>query len=160
MKIEHLSSKHDRVSFSCGILVLDSYLKERATQDVKRRMCAVHVLAEGKKIIGFYTLSAFTIQMTDLPPTSAKKYPSNLLLPCWLIGRLAVDKHYQNKSIGRWLLGHALQNILALSKQAGGYAAVVDAKDEAIKAFYVKYGFFPVQENDRRLILPLNEFPR
>jgi hypothetical protein len=75
---------HDRASFSCGVQALDLYLKERARIDVKRGMCAVHVLAEGKTIIGFYTLSAFTLQLQNLPPAIAKKYPSNMLLPCWL----------------------------------------------------------------------------
>jgi hypothetical protein len=43
-----LRPEYDRTSFSCGVPVLDSYLKERARLDVKRGLCAVHVLAEGE----------------------------------------------------------------------------------------------------------------
>jgi hypothetical protein len=87
-----LRPEYKKSSFSCGVPVLDSWLKERARLDVKRGLCAVHVLVEDTTIIGFYTLSAFTLQLQSLPPATAKKYPANLLLPCWLIGRLAVDK--------------------------------------------------------------------
>jgi predicted GNAT family N-acyltransferase len=150
-----LKPEYDRASFSCGVPALDSYLKERARLDVKRGLCAVHVLAEGTKIIGFYTLSAFTMHMESLPPEIAKKYPSNMLLPCWLIGRLAVDLKHQNQKIGQLLMVDALKNALALSEQAGGYCVVVDAKTEEVKPFYKKYGFKPVIGDELRLYLPL-----
>jgi predicted N-acetyltransferase YhbS len=150
-----LKPEYDRTSFSCGVSVLDSYLKERARLDVKRGLCAVYVLAEGTEIIGFYTLSAFTMHMESLPPEIAKKYPSNMLLPCWLIGRLAVDLKHQNQNIGQLLMVDALKNALALSRQAGGYCVVVDAKTKDVKPFYEKYGFKPVIGDELRLYLPL-----
>jgi hypothetical protein len=134
-----LHPEHDRASFSCGVPALDSYLKEHARLDVKRGICAVHVLAEATTIIGFYTLSAFTLQLQNLPPAIAKKYPSNMLLPCWLIGRLAVDISFQKQHFGRILLTDALHTILALAKNAGGYCIIVDAKNEDVKKFYEKY---------------------
>jgi predicted GNAT family N-acyltransferase len=150
-----LKPEYDRTSFSCGVPVLDSYLKERAKLDVKRGLCAVHVLAEGTEIIGFYTLSAFTMHMESLPPEIAKKYPSNMLLPCWLIGRLAVDLKHQNQKMGQLLMVDALKNALLLSGQAGGYCVVVDAKTEEVKPFYKKFGFKPVIGDELRLYLPL-----
>jgi predicted GNAT family N-acyltransferase len=150
-----LKPEYDRNSFSCGVPVLDSYLKERARLDVKRGLCAVHVLVEGIEIIGFYTLSAFTMHMESLPPEIAKKYPSNMLLPCWLIGRLAVDLKHQKQKTGQLLMVDALKNTLALSRQAGGYCVVVDAKTEEVKPFYEKYGFKPVIGDELRLYLPL-----
>jgi hypothetical protein len=67
-----LRREYNRAAFSCGVPALDSYIKERARLDVKRGICAVHVLAEENTIIGFYTLSAFTLQLQDLPPAIAK----------------------------------------------------------------------------------------
>jgi predicted GNAT family N-acyltransferase len=151
--------KYNRASFSCGVPALDSYLKERARLDVKRGLCAVHILAEDTTIMGFYTLSAFTLQLQNLPPAIAKKYPSNMLLPCWLIGRLAVDAKFQKQNFGQLLLADALHNIKTLAEKAGGYCVIVDAKNEGVKPFYEKYGFRPVINDELRLYLPLSSIP-
>jgi predicted GNAT family N-acyltransferase len=154
-----LHREYNRASFSCGVPALDSYLKERARLDVKRGICAVHVLAEENTIIGFYTLSAFTLQLQDLPPAIAKKYPSNMLLPCWLIGRLAVDLNFQKQNFGQLLLADALNNVQMLVEKAGGYCVVVDAKGEGVKSFYEKYGFRSIIDDTLRLYLPISAIP-
>jgi predicted GNAT family N-acyltransferase len=154
-----LRREYNRTAFSCGVPALDSYLKERARLDVKRGLCAVHVLAEETSIIGFYTLSAFTLQLQDLPPAIAKKYPSNMLLPCWLIGRLAVDLKFQKRNLGQLLLADALNNVLMLAEKAGGYCVIVDAKDKGVKPFYEKYGFKPIIDDALRLYLPISTIP-
>jgi predicted GNAT family N-acyltransferase len=135
---------------------MDSYLKERAGKDVKRGLCSVHILVEDTTIIGFYTLSPFTLQMSEIPADIAKKYPSNLLLPCWLIGRLAVDIHFQKQKFGELLLNDALLTALTLSEKAGGYCVIVDAKNENVKPFYRKYGFKPILDDALRMYLPLS----
>jgi predicted GNAT family N-acyltransferase len=154
-----LRPEYNRTSFSCGVPVLDSYLKERARLDVKRGLCAVHILAENTTIVGFYTLSAFTLQLKSLPPAIAKKYPANMLLPCWLIGRLAIATKFQKQNFGQLLLTDALHNIKNLAEQAGGYCVIVDAKNEGVKLFYEKYGFRPVIDDELRLYLPLSSIP-
>jgi hypothetical protein len=80
-----LRTEYKKTKFSCGVATLDSYLKERARLDVERGLCAVHILTEKNTIMGFYTLSAFTLQLQNIPAALAKKYPKNLLLLCWLI---------------------------------------------------------------------------
>jgi hypothetical protein len=54
--------KHDRAAFSCEQESLDRYLREHATQEIKRRVAAVYVLTpDGKTIAGYYTLSQYAI---------------------------------------------------------------------------------------------------
>ena len=159
MRFSTLSSRHDLGSFLCGVPVLDSYIKERASQDMKRGICAVHVLEDEDAVVGYYTLSSYTLQLTDIPHSIAKKYPKNLLLPCWLIGRLAVDQKFQGRKIGETLLMDALRMVLELAKNAGGYCVVVDAKDDRVKPFYIKYGFKPIKDDSLRLYLPLSMIP-
>ena len=159
MRFSTLSSRHDFGSFRCGVPVLDSYIQERASQDMRRGICAVHVLEDEDAVVGYYTLSSYTLQLTDIPPSIAKKYPKNLLLPCWLIGRLAVDQKFQGRKIGETLLMDALRRILELAKNAGGYCVVVDAKDDRVKPFYFKYGFKPIKDDSLRLYLPLSMIP-
>jgi hypothetical protein len=47
---------HDRSAFSCGSPALDRYLREQASQDVKRLMasCFVVVETETNEIAGYY----------------------------------------------------------------------------------------------------------
>jgi hypothetical protein len=44
-QITALGKEHDRSGFNCGIASLDRYLKEQATQDVRRRFAIFSVSA-------------------------------------------------------------------------------------------------------------------
>jgi predicted N-acetyltransferase YhbS len=139
--------------------VLDSYLRERARKDVKRRMCQVYVLGEGSLVVGFYTLSPTSVDIHTLPPELARKFPNSLPLPCLLLGRLAVDIRYQKQGIGRKVLAGALKRARELSDQLGGYCVIVDAKDEGVKQFYEGFGFKQVVDKPLRLYLPVDSIP-
>jgi len=70
----------------------DEYLKERAGQDMRRRVAAVFVLVpedEPERIAGFYTLSSASIVLGELPEGIVKKLPRYPMVPAVLIGRLA-----------------------------------------------------------------------
>ena len=91
--IEPLIKRHNRTAFSCGIPALDHYLARRAGQDVRRRIARVFVCTAGgaDAVLGFYTLSALSIDVTSLPERLSRKLPRHPV-PCALIGRLAIDR--------------------------------------------------------------------
>lgn len=61
--------KHNRAAFSCEHERLNSYLKEQANQEIKKRVTAVYVLTQdGRTITGFYTLSQYSIDAGELAP--------------------------------------------------------------------------------------------
>ena len=67
--------KHNRAAFSCQQESLDRYLKEHATQEIKKRVAAVYVLTpDGKTIAGYYTLSQYAIEAGELPPELVQHY--------------------------------------------------------------------------------------
>lgn len=88
-----LSGSHDRSSFDCGVEVLNDYLRRIASQDIKRRACAVCVASpEGTDAVaGYYTINASSAQFHELPEKVAKKLPRYPDVPAFLIGRLAVS---------------------------------------------------------------------
>jgi predicted GNAT family N-acyltransferase len=151
-----LTSSHNRDDFHCGEPALDSYIRERARLDQKRRMCQVYVIEEGSTIIGFYTLSAHAIDGAVLPPKIAKKYPSRLKIPSCILGRLAVDSRYQGQHYGYQLLGNALTVARNIAAQIGCFCVIVDAKNESVCNFYMQYGFMPVIDDELRLYLPVD----
>lgn len=155
--ISPLNSNHDRPSFHCGVASLDDYLHTQASQDVKRRISRVFVAttAENPRIVvGFYTLSALSIELDQLPNTLARKLPRHPI-PAALLGRLAVDQQVRSHGVGRMLLVNAIQRTLTAGDEIAIYAIVVDALDGRAQNFYEQYGFSPLGSSSRRLFLPL-----
>jgi predicted GNAT family N-acyltransferase len=157
LSFSNLCSEHDKASFDCGVEDLNLFLRENASSFVKRGLCAVHVLADESNIIGYYTLSASSIPVVDLPEKIAKKYPARMPIPSWLLGKLAVDKKYHGKGYGKIVLCDALNHILKLRNDVGGYCVIVDARDTDVKNFYIKYGFTPFPESNLRLYMPASD---
>ncbi len=149
--VEPLGSEHDRAAFSCGVEELDRYLKQQASQDARNRVAAPFVLraADSPRIMGYYTLSAATIEL------GKRRLPRYPLLSAVLIGRLAVDREFAGQSWGKVLLVDALRRSVAQSRQIAAMAVVVDAKDVAARGFYERYGFQQLLEHQNRLFLPM-----
>lgn len=153
---EPLGQQHNRAAFSCGVELLDSYLQKQAGQDARKRAAAPFVLTyDGRTIAGYYTLSQYAIELEDVPEEVAKKLPKYPLVPATLLGRLAVSIDFRGKGLGQALLMDALYRSLKLSEQIASTGVVVDAKDEAARAFYLKYGFIDLPKVDKRLFLPM-----
>ncbi len=151
IRVEPLASIHDRAAFSCGVPALDRYLREQAGQDAKRRVAAPFVaLDPNGRLIGFYTLSATSIQMAELPPELAKRLPRYPRLPATLLGRLATDTSARGIGLGRFLLVDAM--FRTLRSEIASFAFVVDAKDEAAAAFYKREGLIPLPDTPGRLV--------
>jgi GNAT superfamily N-acetyltransferase len=106
----------------------------------------------GDRIAGFYTLSASSIALEDLPDDRRKRlrYES---IPAVRIGRLAVDENYRGIGLGSNLLANAL--IKVIDAPLGVYALTVDAKDETAKGFYLHHDFRELPGNPNTLFLPL-----
>jgi GNAT superfamily N-acetyltransferase len=157
MSIERLNkSKHDRYSFFCGNSFIDEYLKKRAHQDLKRSLAVPYVLCEdGRSIIGFYTLSAISIDVGSLPRDIAKQLPRYPSIPATLIGRLGVDERYQGRSFGKRLLFDALYRSYKQADSIAAAAVVVDVKDENARAFYGRYDFLNFPDHPERMFLEM-----
>ncbi len=150
--------KHDRAAFLCGQESLDRYLKEHATQEIKKRVAAVYVLTpDGKTIAGYYTLSQYAIEAGDLPAELVQQLhlPKYDKLPATLLGRLARSKEFKGSGLGELLLMGALKRALEHSRNIASVAVVVDAIDENARAFYRRYGFIEIPNHPNRLFLPM-----
>jgi GNAT superfamily N-acetyltransferase len=154
-QIAPLDSSHHRGAFDCGQEALNLYLRQLATQDVRRNLAQTYVMIrEDLAVVGYYTLSAGTIEHIHLPATARKKLP-RYPIPAALIGRLAVDRNYRGQGLARKLLGDALHRAAAISNALGIHAVVVDAKDEMAAGFYRKFGFITLSDSPLHLYLPI-----
>jgi GNAT superfamily N-acetyltransferase len=162
-----LAKQHDRAAFSCGNETLDRYLREIASQDARRHVAAPFVLIEQsspKTILGYYTLSAFSVNLGDLSAEVARKLPSYPIVPATLLGRLAVDRRHHGRGIGELLLMDALRRVNEHSSQIATIAVIVDAIDQNAVEFYKHFGFIPFPDSTNRLFLSMQTiaalFPR
>lgn len=154
-RIERLGSRHDRAAFRCGVTELDSYIQTQAGQDFKRRLTAVYVLtSDDETIAGYFTLSATSVNPTQLPQEFARRLP-RFPLPATLLGRMAVCESLQGRGLGDYLLASALRTALSASRDVASWAVIVDAKDEA-RAFNLKKSFIPMVDQAARLFLPMS----
>ena len=154
--VEPLERRHDRAAFSCGLPELDRYLARQAGQDVRRCIARVFVCTEGSGggVLGFYTLSALSVELASLPEELSRKLPRHPV-SCALIGRLAVDLSAQGHGVGRMLLADAVKRVAAAGEAVAMHAMVVDAANEDAKRFYEGFGFVPLSDGRMRLFLPL-----
>ena len=153
IRFEVLRGAHDRTGFTCGTPALDDWFRTRASQDQKRRVAQVFVALDEGRIVGFYSLSMFTIELDSIPAAMAKKLPKYDAIPAALIGRLARAESAQGTGLGGLLLADAIKRVLSAAESVAAFAIVVDAKADGGKRFYEGHGFIPLPSRPRRLFL-------
>jgi GNAT superfamily N-acetyltransferase len=152
---EALGRHHDRSAFSCGHADLDDWFRRRAGQDDRRDVTRVFVAVDSELgIVGFYSLSAFKLELGELPEEIARKLPRyESGFPAALIGRLGRDVRMRRKGFGEVLVADAIRRILAAARSLAVLAIAVDAKDARAASFYESLGFIPFPQRPDRLFL-------
>lgn len=159
--IRQLDAAVDVGTFNCGTSPLDEYIRRYASQDVRKNVARVFVATpDGRpeQLTGFFTLSAGSVNCSELPPTLARKLP-RYPVPVALIGRLAVDVQFQEKGLGAILLADACHKVVQASAVLAVAGIVVDAKNQSAAAFYSHFGFIPLPGRPDRFLLPTSMLP-
>jgi GNAT superfamily N-acetyltransferase len=156
-RIERLDHGHVREGFDCGKPWLNDFLHALVSQYERRNLGRTYVaLQEGvQRVLGYCTLASGAITAEGMPAKQAKKLPGHAV-PVVLLARLAVDRSVHGKGLGGFLLRDALTRSLDLSEKLGIHAVVVDALDDEAKAFYERFGFLPLRDDEMRLFLPVS----
>lgn len=158
-RILPLDPAYDRSGFDCGVEALDRYLRTQAGQEARKRVTAYFMACPSgeQTIAGYFTLAATSVALTDLPPDLIKRLPRYPAVPATLLGRLAVDRRHRGRGLGELMLFDAFSR--ALRSEIATFALLVDAKDDAARAFYERYRFMTLTGGGR-LFLPLAEIAR
>jgi predicted GNAT family N-acyltransferase len=149
-------ANHDRTSFSCGVPELDRYFLHQASQDAKRKVAAPFVMTDSAgSVVGYYTLSAYSVKLSEIPAALAKRLPKYPLLPATLLGRLAVSQQHRGLKLGRLLLMDASHRSWRNTEQVASVGVVAEAYDEAARAFYLHHEFQPVEDHPKKVFLSM-----
>lgn len=135
-----LTANHQLTDFSCGVAVLDDWLRRRALANQASGASRTFVAADGQgRVLGYYALAAGAVSQRLTTGRVRRNMPEPI--PVVVLARLAVDHRAQGVHLGAALLQDALKRALAVADNMGVRAMLVHALDERAKAFYQYYGF-------------------
>lgn len=104
-------------------------------------------------VVAFYSLGAFSLAITDLPPDLAHRAPRYDAIPAALIGLLARDVRVRGRGMGDLLMADAIAHVLEAGTRLGIFAILVDARDARAAAFYQAFGFQTFPSRPDRMFL-------
>ncbi len=161
-RIEPLAQTLDRAAFSSGARQIDEWFRTQAGQAARKGIAAIHMMVDNatNDVIGFYTLSNFTIHVGDLPPDVSRALPDRIPLPAHLIGQLAVDARQQGKGYGGLLLFDAVRRARRMTEHSASLAVVVHAIDARAAAWYTRKGFVSFPAHLLSLFIPMRGIAR
>ena len=153
--IEPLSKDQVRSSFDSGEPTLDDWFHRFAWENHAAGFARVYVTCRDGRVVGYYSLGAFSILRDIATKRAAKGGPTQI--PALLLGRLAVDRAEQGQGIGAALLRHAMLTAVVASEQHAVRALVVNALNEPARDFYRRYGFETSPTNDLDLMILIKD---
>jgi len=110
---------------------------------------------ETRRVLGYYTLSAYGVRAAELPTGIARKLPKYPLIPATLLGRLAVSHTHRGQKLGRLLLMDALYHSWVNSTQVASVGVVAEAIDHGARRFYLHHEFIALPERTRKLFIAM-----
>lgn len=96
---EPLAPDHELDGFESGVAMLDEWLGRRARRNDAEGASRTFVLCAGRRVVGYYSLAAGSILHTQATGKVRRNMPNPV--PVLLLGRLAVDRAWQGKGLGR-----------------------------------------------------------
>jgi GNAT superfamily N-acetyltransferase len=89
--------------------------------------------------VGYYALATGGVAQAQAPGRVRRNMPDPV--PVMILGRLAVDRDWQGRGLGRSLLRDAVLRTLQAAEIIGIRAILVDAISDEAKKFYERHGF-------------------
>jgi GNAT superfamily N-acetyltransferase len=136
-----LTEAHDASAFDSGEVVLDDWLRRRAWNNLQAAASRTYVVCPtgSQKIIGYFALSMGQILAQDVAGPMRRNMPRSI--PAVMLGRLAIDRAWQGKGLGRALLADVIRRALRASSEVAARLVIVHAISPAAEAFYRHHGF-------------------
>lgn len=154
--IHKLNAEDSVDSFNCNQPALNQFLQRYALVNQKTGSSQTYVCCKDGEVAGFYSLTVGSVERGNAPGRVIKGLP-RYPVPVMILARLAVDKKYHGKGLGRALLKDAVLRTLNVADIAGIRALIVHAKDDAARRWYAKWGFEPSPTDPYHLFLLLQD---
>lgn len=150
-----VGADHELSAFDSGVDALDRWLKERSRHNEREGASRTYVVAVDSRVVGYCCLASSSIVRNAVTGRLARNMPDPI--PVLLIGRLAVDRAWQKRDLGRSMLHDALNRCIETSKVVGVRAIMVDAISEDAERFYERFGFRRASGLPRTLVMNMQD---
>ncbi len=138
---ELLAAHHEIALFDSGDESLDRWLRQRALRNQNSGASRTFVACEGNRVLAYYALSTSAVAVNVVSGRFRRNMPDPI--PVVVLGRLAVDRSWQGKGMGRALVRDATLRVLQAADVIGIRGLLVHALSIDAKVFYEKLGFEP-----------------
>jgi GNAT superfamily N-acetyltransferase len=158
-RVEKLRPDHAIEGFDCGREELNRYLLRYAWANQQAGAAQTYVGLVGDTVVGYHTLAVGHVSREEAPERLTKglaRHP----VPIMLLARLATDRRWQGKGIGKALLKDAMHRTVQAADIAGIRAFAVHAKDEEARRFYEQFDFIPSPTDPMHLFVLLKDVRR
>jgi GNAT superfamily N-acetyltransferase len=152
---EPLADHHRLDAFDSGTVSLDDWLKRRARANQTSGASRTFVVSEHAEVVAYYALASGAVSTTEAPGRFRRNMPDPI--PVAVLARLAIDRAYQGKGLGRVLFQNSALRVLNAADAIGIRGIVVHTISEDAKAFYVKLGFDPSPLDPMTLMVTLSD---
>ena len=155
-----LTEAHDSGIFDSGEPALDDWLLRRAWNNQQLAASRSYVVCPtgSQAIAGYFALSMGQILAGEVTRAMRRDMPR--AIPAVVLGRLAIDRVWQGKGLGRALLADAVQRSLVASREVSARLVIVHAISPAAEAFYLHHGFTRLPVETPTLALDLMKFQK
>lgn len=136
---EPLADHHDLESFASGEVTLDDWLRRRARANQLSGASRTYVVSEDNRVAGYYALASGAVTSDAVPGRFRRNMPDPI--PVVILGRLAVDRAWQRRNLGRSLFRDAAERVVHAADTIGIRGILVHAISEQARNFYLALGF-------------------
>ncbi|KAF2991803.1 GNAT family N-acetyltransferase [Methylocystis sp. MJC1] len=136
-----ISDADDISGFDCGVLALDDWLRRRARANQASGASRTYVVCEGNRVVAYFALASGAVDLDEATGRLRRNMPDPV--PVAVLGRLAIDRAWQKKGLGRALVKDALLRVLLAAETIGIRGMLVHALSPEAAAFYEAVGFEP-----------------
>jgi GNAT superfamily N-acetyltransferase len=150
-----LADHHELAEFDCGVSELDNWLLRRARANQVSGASRTFVVCEGSRVIAYYALASGAVKSPEAPGRLRRNMPDPI--PVAVLGRLAIDRSYHGRGIGRALVRDVGLRLLNAAEILGIRGVLVHAISEEARAFYEAVGFLPSPLDPMMLMIGLGD---
>ena len=148
-----LSDQDATEDFACGIESLDNWLKRRALKNQVQGASRTYVVCNANRVVAYFALASGAVLGSGATGRLRRNMPDPI--PVVVLGRLAVDRRFHGKGIGRALVRNAGMRVLQAAKAIGIRGMTVQALSSEAKVFYEHLGLEPSPIDPRLLMITL-----
>ncbi len=106
-------------------------------------------------VVGYYALASGAIRTDITTGRFRRNMPESI--PIAILARLAVDRAYQHKGIGRGLFRDAAYRVMNAADTIGIRGIIVHALSKEARDFYIALGFDPSPIEPMTLMVTLSD---